>query len=156
MLQHIWKCFLLHRTTTWPIKSVWNTFWDYTSVSAFWKKKNFLSLHKPPLLSLSYWPSVSVTVTAQLKQLSTWYVRQYSTESNCKGNNIIFNMTVFCDEEETNRFEVPNEWSERKSHNNTSVCIMAMCLQSDKCNIQLSLCTSWRHMGERRYSCTHY
>jgi len=25
----------------------------------------------PPLLSLSYWPSVSVTVTTQLKQLST-------------------------------------------------------------------------------------
>jgi len=105
-----------------------------------------------PLLSLSYWPSVSVTVTTQLKQLSTWYVRQYSTVSNSKVNYIIFNMTVFCDGEETNTFEAPNELSERKSQKNT--CTNTMFLQSDKCNIQLSLCTSWPHMGERRYSCT--
>ena len=110
----------------------------------------------PPLLCLSYWPTVSVTVTTKLKQLSTWYVRQYSTVSNYKGNNIICNMTVFCDELETNIFEVPIEWSERKSHNNTSVCTVAMFLQSDKCNNYLSLCTSWEHMGESRYSCTHY
>ena len=119
----------------------------------FWKNLP-LPPPNPPLLSLSYWPSVSVTVTTQLKQLSTWYVRQYSTVSNCKGNSIICNVTVFCDGEETNTFEVPNEWSERKSPNNTSVCTITMFPQSDKCNIQLSLCTSWRHMGDRRYSCT--
>jgi len=33
---------------------------------------------------------------------------------------------------------------------------MTMFLQSDKCNIYLSLCTPWRHMGERRYNSTHY
>ena len=41
----------------------------------------------------------------------------------CKSNKvthsnetkIIFNMTMFCDEEETNIFQFPNEWSESKS-----------------------------------------
>ena len=81
MLQHIWKCFLLHRTTTWPTDSWWNTILGFTSVSAF--EKTFLSLHQtPPLLSLSYWPSVTVTVTTQSEQLSTWYVRQHSAVSN--------------------------------------------------------------------------
>jgi len=115
---------------------MWNRIWDFTSVSAF--DKTFLSLHQTPHYSLSYWPSVSVTVTTQLKQLSTRYVRQYSTVSNSKGNNIIFNMTVLCDEEETNTFEVSNEWSERNSQNNITVCTITMFLQSDKCNIQLS------------------
>ena len=35
--------------------------------------------------------------------------------SNSKETYIICNMTVLCGEEETNTFEVPNEWSERKS-----------------------------------------
>jgi quinol monooxygenase YgiN len=51
-------------------------------------------------------------------QLSNWHVRQYSTMSNrshSKETNIVFKMIVFCDEEETNTFQVPNEWSERKS-----------------------------------------
>jgi len=52
-------------------------------------------------------------------QLSNWHVRQYSTKSNkvihSKETNIIFKMTVFYDEEETNTFQVPNEWNERKS-----------------------------------------
>ena len=61
-----------------------------------------LSPPKPPLRSLSYWPSVSVAT--KFKQLSTWYVRQNSTVSN----NVILS-------KETNPFEVPNEWSERKS-----------------------------------------
>ena len=45
-------------------------------------------------------------------QLSNWYVRQYSTVSNkaihSKEANIIFKRTMFCDEEETNTFQVPN------------------------------------------------
>ena len=52
-------------------------------------------------------------------QLSTWHARQYSTVSNgvthSKQTYIMFNMTMFSDEQETNTFEVPNEWSERKS-----------------------------------------
>jgi len=32
-----------------------------------------------------------------------------------KETNIIFKMTVICDEVETNTFRVPNEWSERQS-----------------------------------------
>ena len=99
---------------------MWNINWDFKSVSAFEKRNLRLPPPNPPLLSLSYWPSVSVTVT------------------NSKGNNIIFNMTVFCDEEETNTFEVSNEWSERNSQNNITVCTITMFLQSDKCNIQLS------------------
>ena len=63
-------------------------------------------------------------------------------------------MTVFCDEEETNTFEVPNEWSERKSHNNTSVCTITMCLQSDKCNIQLS-CAHHDSIWERGGTAAH-
>ena len=47
------------------------------------------------------------------------HVRQYSTVSNWVKHStetyIIFNMTVFCDEEETNTFPVLNEWSIRKS-----------------------------------------
>ena len=46
---------------------------------------------------------------------------QLSTVSNrvthSKETYIMFNMTMFCDEEETNTFEVPNEWSERESQN---------------------------------------
>ena len=129
--------------------------WDFTSVSAF-ENKTFLSLHPTPLI-LSFLLAISFSYSDNtIKATQYRYVRQYSTVSNCKGNNIIFNMRVFCDEEETDTFEVPNEWSERKSHNNTSVCTITMFLQSDKCNIQLSLCTSWRHMGERRYSWKHY
>jgi hypothetical protein len=51
-------------------------------------------------------------------QLSNRYVRQYSTVSNrshSKETYIVFKMTVFCDEEETNTFQVPNEWSDGKS-----------------------------------------
>jgi len=100
----------------------------------FWKKPSSPST-KPPttlsfLLVISFSYSDNTTKATQYR-----YVRQYSTVSNSKGNNIIFKMTVFCDEEETNTFEVPNEWSERKSQNNTSVCTMAMFLQSDKFNI---------------------
>ena len=81
MLQHIWKCFLLHRTTTWPTESVWNRIWDFTSVSAFEKKLPLPPLNHP-LLTLSYWPSVTVTVTTKLMQLSAWHARQYRTVSN--------------------------------------------------------------------------
>ena len=62
---------------------MWNTsrIWHFTSVSAF--VKNFpLPPLNHPLLTLSYWPSVTVTVTTKLMQLSTWYARQYSTVSN--------------------------------------------------------------------------
>jgi len=51
-------------------------------------------------------------------QMNNWYVWQYSTVLNViysKETNIIFKLTMFCVEEETNTFEVPNEWSERKS-----------------------------------------
>ena len=37
----------------------------------FWKKKPSSPSTKPPILSLSYWQSVSVTVTTQLNKLST-------------------------------------------------------------------------------------
>jgi hypothetical protein len=37
------------------------------------------------------------------------------TGSHSKETNIVFKMTMFCDEEETCTFQVPNEWSERKS-----------------------------------------
>ena len=71
----------------------------------FWKKKIFFSLNHP-LLTLSYWPSVSITVKTKLKQLGTWYIRQCSTMSNraiqSKETNSIFKMTMFCDEEDTN------------------------------------------------------
>ena len=64
---------------------------------------------KPPttlpfLLAISFSYSDNTIKATQHR-----YVRQYSTVSNCKGNNFICNMTVFCDEEETNTFEVPNE-----------------------------------------------
>jgi len=52
-------------------------------------------------------------VTTKLMQLSTRHARQYSTVSkwvtHSKKTYIIFNMTMFCDEEETNTFQVPNE-----------------------------------------------
>jgi len=53
----------------------------------------------------------------------------HSTETN-----IIFKMTVFCDEEATNTFQVPHEVTESHKYN-TSVCTMTVFLQSDKCNI---------------------
>jgi len=83
-----------------------------------WKKPP-LPLRNHPPLSLSCWPLISVTMSTKFMQLSNWYVRQYSTVSNkvihSKETNIIFKMTMFCDEEETNTFEVLNEWNERKS-----------------------------------------
>ena len=97
--------------TTWPTDSMRNTIWDFICF-CFWKNIP-LPPPNPPILTLSYWPSF--TVTTQLEQLSTWYVRQYSTVSNSKETYIICNMTVFFGEEETNTLEVPNEWSERKS-----------------------------------------
>ena len=52
-------------------------------------------------------------------QISNWYGRQYSTMSNkvthSKKTNIIFKMTVYCDEEETNTLQVPSKCSESKS-----------------------------------------
>ena len=95
---------------------MWNRIWDFTSVSAFEKNLPVPPLNHP-LLTLSYWPLVTVTVTTKLMQLRTWHAREYSTVSNrvtySKETNIIFNITMFCDEEEINTFEVPNEWSER-------------------------------------------
>ena len=82
----------------------------------FWE--NLHSLLNHPLITLSYWPLVSITLT-KLLQLSNWYLRQYSSMSNrvihSKETNIIFKMTMFYAEEDTNTFQVPNEWSERKS-----------------------------------------
>ena len=69
----------------------------------FWEKA-LLPLLNHPLLPLSCWPLVSVTLSTKLMQVSNWYVRQYSTMSNkviqSKETNIIFKMTVFCDDED--------------------------------------------------------
>jgi len=65
----------------------------------FWENL-LLSLLNHPLITFSYWPLVSITLTIKLLHLSTWYVRQYSSMSNkvihSKETNIIFKMTTFC------------------------------------------------------------
>ena len=64
----------------------------------FWENL-LLSLLNHPLITLSYWPLVSITLTIKLLQLSNWYLRQYSSMSNkvmhSKETNIIFKMTTF-------------------------------------------------------------
>jgi len=68
----------------------------------------FLHLKKPsspstkPPTTLSFLLAISFSYSDNTITATQYrYVRQYSTVSNCKGNNIIFNMIVFCDEEET-------------------------------------------------------
>ena len=78
----------------------------------FWEA--FLSLHQTPHYSL--FPTGH---QFQLQwQLSTWYVRQYSTMSN-----------KFIHSKETNTFEVPNEWSER-NHKITHRYVPSQCFYS--------------------------
>ena len=96
-------------------------------MSAFEKKPSSPST-KPPtthpfLLAISYSYSENTIKATQYR-----YVRQYSTVSNCKGNNI-FNMTVFCDEEETNNLKFPmNEVKE--SHKITHQYVPSQCFYS--------------------------
>jgi len=64
---------------------------------------------KPPT-TLPFLLAISFSYSDNtIKPTQYGYVRLYCTVSNCKGNSIICNVTVFCDEEETNSFEVPNE-----------------------------------------------
>jgi hypothetical protein len=61
----------------------------------FWE--NLLPLLNHPLLTLSHWPLVSITLTTKFMQLSNWYVRQYSTMSNRiiqYGNTLFLNDNV--------------------------------------------------------------
>jgi hypothetical protein len=61
-------------------------------------RKLLLPTLNHPLLTLSYWPSVSITLSTKLIPLSKTV--QYCVIQG-KETNIVFKMKVFCDEEDT-------------------------------------------------------
>ena len=155
MVQHIWKYFLLHRTATWPTDSLWNTIWGFTSVSALEKKPSSPST-KPPttlpfLLTISFSYSDNTIKATQYR-----YVRQYSTVSNCKAKETLF-LIRQCSMMKRKQTHLKFPMNEvKESLKITHQYVPSQCFYS-LINVTFSCpCTSWWHMGERRYSCTHY